>query len=235
MSLNFVEIVNNYFTPDFKDKVSKSLNESQSGISEALSLIIPACLGSILNMATSGKEGANGIYDMAKSATWLLSATPDIRTLDKEDVMHNFISGIFGANQSFVIDSISNSAGIQQSSTSSLMTMTIPYIMGFCGKYAEQNNLSANGLSGFLSSQHNIILQALPVELSSLNNMPDISSLSVLGAEMQPAPIKNVTKTINEMERISGTEKVEKASGIKWLPIVILIIVVIVLTWYFTK
>ncbi|MEO6949453.1 MAG: hypothetical protein ABI123_07485, partial [Ginsengibacter sp.] len=90
MPLNFVEIINNYFNPGFREKVGKSLNESQEGISEALSLIIPAGLGSILNMATSGKEGANGIYDMAKSATWLLSSIPDIHTLERDDVMNDF-------------------------------------------------------------------------------------------------------------------------------------------------
>lgn len=235
MPLNFVEIINNYFNPGFREKVGKSLNESQEGISEALSLIIPAGLGSILNMATSGKEGANGIYDMAKSATWLLSSIPDIHTLERDDVMNDFISGIFGANQSFVIDSISNSAGIQKSSTFSLLKMTIPYIMGFCGKYAEQNNLSANGLSGFLSSQHNTILQALPAEISSLNIMPDIHSLVIVDAAMQPAPIHNVTKTVNEMERISGVEKEERSGVPKWLPVLILVIVVIMLIWYFTK
>lgn len=235
MPLDFVEIVNHYFTAGFKDKVAKSLNESQSGISEALSLIIPTGLRSVLNMATSGKEGANGIFDMAKSATGLLSSTPDIHNLDKDDVLHKFISGIFGSNQSVVTDSITNSAGIQKSSTSSLMTMTIPYIIGFLGKYAEQNNLSANGLAGFLSSQHNNIVKALPVQLSSLDYMPDIDSLTVLEADQQPASVHNVTKTILEMERITGKKIEEKTGGPKWLAVVILIIVVIVLIWYFTK
>ena len=240
MPLNFVETVKNYFSPAVTDQLAKTLNESGESVSKALSAIIPLSLGSILNIANSGKEGANYIFNMANSAALSLPAAPPPEITIKEIEIHDLISEIFGSNQSEVTDSITNFARIQNSSTSSLLSMAIPSIIGFLGKHADQYELSAIGLSGFLSSQTNNVLQALPAELSSLENISDNDFLHVSEAKRTAAKRETVTKTINEMKAAAGMnstsfEEEEKSGGMKWLFPLILIIIVIALIWYFTK
>jgi hypothetical protein len=53
MPFNLLEMVKNYFTSDFTNHASSSLGENASGISKALTAIVPKGLAVILNKATS--------------------------------------------------------------------------------------------------------------------------------------------------------------------------------------
>ena len=234
MPLNFVEIIKNYFSPVFIEQVATSLHESPDGISKALSAIIPIGLGNILNIANSGREGANHIFEVTYSAADSLPESPDVDYFNKENDSHHFISDIFGGNDSDVIDSVSKFAGIQENSASALMAVAIPPVMGLLGRHAGQKELSAIGLAGFLSSQHHPILQSLPGELSALESISDMDFLTVSHQKSTSATRQTVTKTINEMKAASPTYDENASSGMKWLFPVILVVVVIILIWYFS-
>lgn len=234
MPMNFVETLKNYFSPGVNDQLAKSLNESAASIDKALAALIPVGLGNISTIATSGKEGANHIFDVANSVAGYLPASMDVESLRKGNETHNFLSDIFESNQYEVIDSIMKYAGIQEPSASYLLEMIIPPAMGLLGKHATQNDLSAIGLSGFLSSQYNNIVAAIPAELSSLNNMADFDSIRHGKRKAKSTEKTTVTKTINEMVA-AGTYKEGRSRGMKWLLASALIIVVILIIWYFTK
>lgn len=235
MSLNFVDTIKEYYSPDFNDQAAKLLNESQQGISNALSAIIPVGLDGILNIATSGKEGANIIFDMAKSGADFLSEFPDVENLQKGKETYIFISAIFGNNEPAIIDAVSKYAGIQNASTSSLMALVIPATMRFLGKHAEKFDLSASGLSGFLSSQHNNISRSLPSDLLVIKNIPVSESLNALKQNADITKTIKVTKTINEVKMMAGAEKPKSERGMKWLLPVFVVIIIIALIYYFNS
>lgn len=230
MSFNLLDTVKNYFTSEFVNHASSGLGESSSGISKALSAIIPAGLLGIINKGTSGDAGAGSVLNMAKQSAVGLPSAPGFSNLSNAESTAgsgNILSNIFGFNQSGIAGLISRFAGIKDSSASSLMSMGIPAILGLLGRHAEQNNMSSNDLSGFLSSQKDQVVNALPSGLSSLKGM-----LGMGGAGAAVSSLASDVKT-NVINR--GQEIVSKPAGNKWLLPLILIIAAIALIWYFTK
>lgn len=227
MSFNLIETVKDYFTSEFTNRASTALGENSSGISKALSAIIPTGLAGILSKATSGSDGASGIFDMAKNAISNVTGPANLSTGTNQEAGKSMVSNLFGSKQSGIVNAISKYAGIKDSSASSLMSMGLPAIMGLLGKHAEQNNLTPGGLTGFLTSQKDNIMEAMPTGLSSLTGMLGLGSIGA-AAKSMTSPLK--------AEGFDPTHALEnKPAGNKWLWPLIIILAVIALVWYFSK
>ncbi|HET7117101.1 MAG TPA: DUF937 domain-containing protein [Hanamia sp.] len=227
MSFNLMEMVKNFFTGEFTNQASSALGENNTEISKALSAIIPTGLSGILTKATSGTEGANSIFDMAKNAISSISGNANLTSPENTQQGSSILSSLFGGNQTGIIGAISKFAGIKDSSASSLMSMALPAIMGLLGKHAEQNNLSASGLSGFLSSQKDHIMNALPSGLSSVAGMLGSGSAGATASSVVSHAKADITDTTNEV--------VEKYDRSKILLPLIIILVALALLWYFSR
>lgn len=217
-------MVKNYFTSDFTNQASSILGENTSGISRALSAIIPTGLTGILNKATSGTEGANEVYGMAKNSVENVSGNTTLSSNENIEKGNMMLSDFFGGAQSDVVGNISEYAGIKESSTSSLMSMALPPILGILGKHAEQNNLSASGLAGFLSSQKDYIRQAMPAGMLGPDSIG--SEASSVASHVKSPDLKS---PVDEIHTISETPKA------KWLVPLIVILIILALLWYFSK
>ena len=234
MSINFLDIVKNYFTSDLSTQAASALGEPGSGVTKALSALIPAGLAGVLSKATAGNDGADGIFDMAKSAIgYTSSSLPDLTNLNGSN--DDFVSRIFGGNQSQVSNVVSQFSGIKNSSVSSLSGLVLPTILGLLGKHAQQNNLSASGLSGFLSSQRDNILQGMPAGLSSLGGLLGLGTLGA--SEPSASPTIKSTAAVRTSDVVDRTPNVidEPRTGNKWLWPLILILAAIALIWYFSR
>jgi hypothetical protein len=223
MPFNLLEMVKNYFTSDFTNQASTILGENTSATSKALTAIIPTGLAGILNKATSGTEGANEVYETAKNSAQNISGT----TVSSDETMrkgNTMIGNFFGSAQSGILDNISQYAAIKASSASSLMSMALPPILAILGKHAEQNNLSASGLSGFLSSQKDYIMQAMPAGLTSMARVLGLGSIG-----SAPTSATSNKSPIDAVHTISETPKV------KWLVPLIVIFIILALLLYFSK
>jgi outer membrane protein OmpA-like peptidoglycan-associated protein len=233
MAFNLMEMVKNYFTAEFTNHASSALEENTSGISKALSAIIPTSLAGILNKSTSGTAGANDVFEMAKSSVNNVSSGNNVGLSSDQEKGNSLLSRLFNGNQSAITGAISSFAGIKDSSTSSLMAMALPSIFGLLGRHAEQNNLSASGLAGFLSSQKDHIMQAMPAGLTSLAGMLGLSSLQGAASHLKSPDLKTAHPTshssIDDVKTIS-----ERPTG-KWLVPLIVILIVIAGLWYFSR
>ena len=233
MAFNLMEMVKNYFTADFTNHASATLGENTSGISKALSAIIPTSLAGILNKSTSGTAGANDVFEMAKSSVNDVSTGANVELTTDQAKGNSMMSRLFNGNQPAIAGAISSFAGIKDSSASSLMSMALPPIMGLLGRHAEQNKLSASGLSGFLSSQKDHIMQAMPAGLTSLAGMLGLSSLEGAASHLKSPDINTSHSTghsaIEDVKTIS-----EKPTG-KWLIPLIVILVIVAGLWYFSR
>ena len=226
-----METVKNYFTNEFTTQASSALGENSSGISKALSAIIPTGLAGILSKATSGTQGANDILSMAKNAIGNISGNgANLAVNANPEQGSSIISSLFGGNHSGVVSAISRFAGLKDSSVSSLMSMGLPIIMGILGKHAEQNNLSASGLSGFLSTQKDHIMKAMPEGLSSIAGMLGLGSAGAAASSMASNVRTGVSDTAHAAHSI-----VDKPAGNKWLLPLIIILAAIALIWYFSR
>ena len=68
MSFNLLDAVRGIISPELIDKAASSLGENESGITKAISGIIPTILGGMVSKATGGDHGASSVLEMAKTA-----------------------------------------------------------------------------------------------------------------------------------------------------------------------
>lgn len=174
MAVNFAKIVRDYFSNDFLNQASYALGESDSGVSKAMTGLIPIALAGILRRVSYG-DGANSIRRMAKNAAQHLSPSPGLTNL-QNDTGHNIANSLFGGNRSKIEAAISQFSGIKNSSTSSLVALVFPEILGLLGKEIEANDLSATGVFNLVVSQRDNIMNVMPSGFSSLD--------SILGLEL---------------------------------------------------
>lgn len=225
MPFNLIEVIRNYFNEEFTNKASAVLGENQPGISKALSAIIPVELAGILSKATSGPEGAADIYQKAKKAA---SISPAIPLIQKEDSpqSNSEISGLFSSNQPGINSAISGFAGIKSASVDSLMSIGLPAILGILGKHAEEKDLSDSGLSGFLASQKDQIMQAIPSGLAPL-----IDKLGLSASDLSAASHRHSGTGLSNTLSYSD----EPISRNNWVVPLIVIIIILGGLFYFSR
>jgi hypothetical protein len=224
MPFNLMEVTKSYFDGEFINKASSVSGESNSGISKALSAIIPAGLAGILNKATSGAEGADDIFNKANRYANNFSETPGIIQAENSTQGNNDISSLFGSNQPEITNAISSFAGIKNSSTILLMASGLPAILGILGNYSQERNLSASGLSGFMASQRDHIMQEIPSELSPLASTFGLSTADLSAAHHRTPGLSDTLSYADEPINRNN-----------WVVPLIFIIIVIGLLWYFSR
>lgn len=227
MAPTLVHTVKTYFTSDFTQQAADVLNENESRISKALAAVIPATLMGVLNMATSGNEGSQHIFERSKEEAANFRISHDINKLITDTKEDTLASDIFGADQSLVKESIAEFATIEISSVAMLIRLIIPGILGLLGKHDGRKELSASGLSGFLASERNDIIHAMPSALSSLAN---VLNYSYSNSNASFKALNNKVEVHEKMDAVSKNNKVQ----IKWIALIALVLILLALLWYFS-
>jgi len=222
MSENIIERIKNYFSEEFFHQASNSLDESSEGVSKAVSAIIPIGLEGIARKATSNNDEAKNVYELSREAETYYSPSPNLSDLHNDEKGSLLATKIFGNNESHINSAIAKYSGIRDTSAGALSTLTIPVIMAFVGKHASENDLSANGLAGFLSSQKTYIREAMPEGMAIVKDMEFNSTKENVIAE--PPDVD-----------VSESSIVERPKKKSWLLPIILIAIAIALLIYFSK
>ncbi|UZT97611.1 OmpA family protein [Chryseobacterium fluminis] len=166
MSLNLIDLIKGQLGPALVSQSASQLGESESGISKAISGLLPAVIGGLANNANDPRvldaitgASSSGLLGNLLGGT---SSSPVISTL---------LSSIFGDKLSGLVNSIASFAGISNNSSSSLLNLVTGATVGSIGKYAADHNLDKSGISSLLSDQKGIVSTLLPAGLSlaSLN------------------------------------------------------------------
>lgn len=206
--MNLIEVAKGLFTSELVGKASASLGESESGISKALSALVPTVLSGVINKSST-TDGANAIAQMANEQ-YSSGILDNIGSLlgGGGSGISNLLSGLFGNKTDLIGSLISNFAGVKSSSSSSLLSLAVPAILSLIGKHASGNNLNAGGLASFLGSQKNAVEAALPGGFS-------LSSIFG-GGSHAAAEVGSAAKAFHN-------EPIESKSGMGWLlPILLL-------------
>ncbi|MCF1716163.1 OmpA family protein [Flavihumibacter sp. RY-1] len=178
MAFNILDAAKSFITPDLIGKAASYLQESESSVGKAVSGLLPASLLGITQKAETG--GGNMIMDLAKQAmnSGILGNLGSAFSTGGggiPDSSPGILNSIFGDKVGSIANAIASFAGIKGSSAASLLGSIAPMVMGFLGKHATENGLSASGLSSLLSNQKSSFLNALPAGLN-IGNMLGISS-----------------------------------------------------------
>lgn len=230
MAVNILETVKGYLTPDLISKAGNMLGESESGISKALSGLVPAVFGGLISKATSGSQaGANEVLVLSKES--YQSGFPgNITNMLSGGILTggaSMLENFFGSKLQSIIGAIASFAGIKSSSANSLFNMATPLATGALGKYAVENNLDAGGLSSFLQSQKANVAAMLPAGLSGILGLSGVSNtVSSAGAEARGA-----ASNVGDY----ATDTYQRKSGVNWLAWLLLLAGVAALIWFLSK
>lgn len=161
MSLNIIDLIKGQLGPALVSQAATNLGESESGISKAISGLLPAVVGGLANNA-SNPTVLDALTNTNNTGMLgnLMGGTAN------NSVISTILSAIFGDKVGGIVNAISSYAGIGNSSSSSLLNMVTGATLGSVGKYAADNNLDRSGISSLLGDQKGIVSTLLPAGLS---------------------------------------------------------------------
>lgn len=212
--MNIIDLIKSQINPQVISQVSNQLAENESGVSNAIDGFLPLIVGGLADNAEkpSVLDAITGISSNGFSVESLgsLMASPAIGSV---------IFSIFGDKTEGVINSISNFAGIQSTSSSALLNILTGTTLGVVGKYVADNNLDVSGIISLLNNQKSFVSSLIPAGLSlaglGLGNLHTEEKV-VETPKVQVSP----TTTTTEAPKVQVTraeKKEEKGSIFKWL------------------
>ena len=192
---NLVSLAMQYLTPDVITKISSALGVDKSAIGKAATAAVPALLGSFAN-AASTRDGASKLASTVgqQSAGILDSLASTIGGPGQQSFVNSGISALNsllgGSATSALSGALSKFTGMSQGSSSSLIGMLAPAVLGTLGDQQAEQNLDASGLARLLASQKDNIAAALPPGFGSLLSAAGVPGFAAAGKQassMAPA------------------------------------------------
>ena len=172
MSINLLDMLKDQVSGPLAKQASGFLGESESNVTSALGGIFPAILGSVIDKSSKPAE-ASGLMDMiggldtnmlgdigglfgggASSVNGLLNSGGGI------------VESLLGDKMGGIVSMISNMSGLKSGSSSSLMKMAAPFLMGIIGKQVSGKGLGF--LTDMLMGQKDHVAAAMPSGMGNL-------------------------------------------------------------------
>jgi len=251
---NLIDLIKGQFGPSTVSQTATHLGESESGISKAISVLLPAIIGGLVNsnarseLFTSVKEASN---------SGILSNLLD-ESNGNQSLITRILNLIFGSGDKLeaITASVSEYSDISKDSTNSLMNLVAASTIGTVGRYVTENNLDSSSFDSLLNDQKNNLSNVLPagvsfaalglgnwfgnVDAEPVNVIPEPAQKSI--AEINPTipltegnatadtPKIDVTRSGQTHEIVSDGDS--GGSIWKWLlPLLLLLL----LGWFFWK
>jgi OmpA-OmpF porin, OOP family len=203
MSIDLLGLVKDQLTSAAVGKISEFLGESHENTTSAVGAAVPTLLGSIMEKAST-TDGAGSLLNMLKDGGHDGSMMGNLAgSLGSGDGISSLLSGgsgiissLLGGKAGGIIDLISSVSGIKKSSSSSLLSLAAPILMGVLGKQVSSQGLGVSGLASMLMGQKDAVKAALPAGASSVLNMAGLGDF-VGGAKT------TASNVVNEVEEAS--------------------------------
>ena len=161
MALNIIDLIKGQLGPALISQAASQLGESESGISKAISGLLPAVVGGMANNAD--KPGVLDAITGASSSNMLGDL---LGGSSNNSLITTVLTAIFGDKIGGIANAISTFSGVSSSSSNSLLNMVTGATLGSVGKYATDNNLGSTGITSLLNDQKGIVSSLLPAGLS---------------------------------------------------------------------
>ena len=188
MSLNVIDLIKGQLGPALISQAATQLGESESGISKAISGLLPAVVGGLANNAD--KPGVLDAITGAASSGLLGNL---LGGSTNNSLITTILTAIFGDKVGALVNAVSSYAGISDSSTNSLLNMVTGATLGSVGKYSADNNLGASGVQNLLQEQKGIVSTLLPAGLSLASlGLGSFFGNDSVKETVNVAPIENV-------------------------------------------
>ena len=204
MSIDLLGLVKDQLTSAAVGKISEFLGESSENTQSAVGAAMPTLLGGIMEKAAT-TDGAGSILNLLKDGGHDGSLLGNLgNLLGSGDGISGLLSGgsglissLLGDKVGGIVDLIANVSGIKKSSSSSLLSLAAPILMGVLGKQVSSQGLGISGLANLLMGQKDAVKAALPAGASSILNMAGLGDF--LGGAKTTA-----SKVVDEVEETTS-------------------------------
>ncbi len=170
--MNLLDMLQSQVGSALAKQAAGFLGESENNVSKGLGAAFPAILGSMINKVES-PSSAQGIFDLvSKSDPSILGNIGNLfgggsnNTNSLLDSGGGILKMLLGDKIGGIVDIISKLSGMKSGSSSSLLKMAAPFVIGMIGKQIKGKGLSA--LTDLLMGQKSYVSKALPSEMGSL-------------------------------------------------------------------
>lgn len=194
--MDLLGLVKDQLTSAAVEKISGFLGESPQKTTTALGGAMPAILGGLMQKAST-TQGATDLLGLIKNEGHDGSMLDNLsgllgggnQTSDLVSMGGGLLSSIFGDKIGGLVSLISNISGLKSGSSSSLLSMAAPILMGVLGKQVTSQGLGVSGLANLLMSQKDSVKAALPAGMGSILNLDGLGDF-----------LGNAKSTVNDVE-----------------------------------
>lgn len=185
MAINLLDLINNQLSDSLLSKAANLVGESNAATKSAMGTILPTILASVVSKGST-RSGASNLLDtinndghdgsIFNNLSSLLGGGNGSTSLMKTGA--SLLSGIMGGRQDSILDKVISLTGLGKKSSSSLMSLVAPMVMGMIGKQVRKSNLGISGLMDLLSGQSSFLKSALPAGMNSILGFANSSTAS---------------------------------------------------------
>lgn len=161
MALNIIDLIKGQLGPALISQSATQFGESESGISKAISALLPAVVGGMANNADKP-----GVLDAIMGSTSNGMLGNLLGGTSNNSLITTVLTAIFGDKVADITNAVSTFSGVNNSTSNSLLNMVTGATLGSVGKYASDNNIGASGITSLLQDQKGIVSSLLPAGLS---------------------------------------------------------------------
>lgn len=242
MSINLLDMLKTQVTGSLAKQASDFLGEPEENVTSGLENIFPALLGSIINKSSEPSGNSDLIDIIAGLDMDMLSDIGSLFGGGSNGVNGLLNSGggivesLLGNKTGGLIEIISKLSGLKSGSSSSLLKMAAPFLLGVIGKQIKGKGLSF--LSDLLMSQKDHVQSTLPSGIGHLLGFSDVAKNAV--GSITTATENAITETSNIVKETASANRDQKGKPsievsnnkggwIKW--VIPLILIAILLSW----
>ncbi len=168
--MNIVQLILDLLSGNGFGKLAGLLGESETKTRSAAQAAVPALLGALSKLASSG-DGAQKVISALRHVDPEVVANPGSVFADSAETVAekggSILGSLFSGNTiSAIVNALSRLAGTSSGSTKSLLSYLAPLILGMIAKQFAGRSITPQGLTDLFTSQQNNITNALPSGLS---------------------------------------------------------------------
>ena len=170
--MNLLEILEKIFGGNFAALASRFLGEPESNTKSAITSMLPALLGSIVQKGST-PGGASALMNTLNSSQVDANLPGKISELfatgggnQLVNAGSGILSSLLGSKVNSLTGALSSMSGISGTSATSLIAMAAPLIMSALKKIVGEQSLNANGLMSLLGNQSRTLQNAIDPRLS---------------------------------------------------------------------
>ena len=233
MSINLLKMLQDSMGSAVVDQASKFLGESSANTSSGISALLPALLGGVIGKGST-ESGASGILDMITKGNHDGGIMDSIGSMfgggsSTSNLMNAgslLTSSLFGGSKlGSVLDVVTSATGMRRSSSSSLMNLLAPVVMGMIGKQVKSGGLNASGLMNMLMGQKEHVASALPAGMGSILGFADMKDKVTSTVSSAASRTTSAARdTVKEAASVTTDAAKTGGSWLRWaLPLVALV------------